>query len=318
MGTYWKRWVALVIFAVVLVTAFIQLGDWQLRRLAEKRARNATIVAQQQEPVASFDEVFGREITADKQYRKVRVEGTFDPAHQVQVRYRTNNGDTGYEVVVPLQTASGGWVLVDRGFAPRPSNGPLPAASAIPAPPTGPVTVEGYVSADEPGPQNAIVPTEGSTRLVNPAAIATWSGRPLVDGYLNATSITPAPSDGLVPVALPELSEGPHLSYAIQWFCFAAIGIGGTFILIGKDAREIVTGRRKRRTKAADDVAADGAVDSTGDDSAELTGARDAGATSTDGADADRTATSGTVTGRPATDRAAPPAVGRPVSDTTR
>ncbi len=251
METYWKRWVALVIFAVVLVTTFIQLGDWQLRRMAEKRARNATIVAQQQEPVASFDGVFGREITADRQYRKVRVEGTFDPAHQVQVRYRSNNGDTGYEVVVPLRTTSGAWVLVDRGFAAKPSAGPLPAASSIPAPPAGVVTVEGYVTADEPGQPNAIVPVDGSTRLVNPPAIATWSGLPLVDGYLNATSITPAQEGGLVPVALPELSEGPHLSYAIQWFCFAAIGIGGTFILIGKDAREIITGRRKRRAGAA-------------------------------------------------------------------
>lgn len=263
MGTYWKRWVGLVIFAVVLVTAFIQLGDWQLRRLAEKRARNATIVTQQKEPVASFDEVFGPPITADKQYRRVRVEGTFDPAHQVQVRYRSNNGDTGYEVVVPLQTTAGQWVLVDRGFAARPDNGPLPDAAAIPAPPSGVVTVEGYVTADESGPQDAVVPAGGSTRLVNPPAIATWSGRPLVDGYLNATSITPAQQGGLVTVALPELSEGPHLSYAIQWFCFAAIGIGGTFILIGKDAREIITGRRRRREQAAG-----GAEPPTGDASA--------------------------------------------------
>ncbi|WOP18475.1 SURF1 family protein [Raineyella sp. LH-20] len=250
MATYWKRWVGLVIFAAVLVTAFVRLGDWQLDRLEQKRTRNATIVAQQQAPVATFDEVFGGPITPDKQYRRVRVEGTFDAAHQVQVRYRTNNGDTGYEVVAPLQTTSGQWLLVDRGFAARPSAGPLPAATAIPAPPTGVVTIEGYVMVDEPGQPDAIVPAEGSTRLVNPAAIATWSGRPLVDGYLNATSITPAQGGGLGPVALPELSEGPHLSYAIQWFCFAAIGVGGTFILIGKDAREILTGRRRRRARA--------------------------------------------------------------------
>ena len=29
------------------------------------------------------------------------------------------------------------------------------------------------------------------------------------------------------PVAVPELTEGPHLSYAVQWFIFAAaVGVG--------------------------------------------------------------------------------------------
>ncbi|WP_194793184.1 SURF1 family protein [Raineyella fluvialis] len=210
MGTYWKRWVGLVIFAVVLVTAFIQLGDWQLRRLGEKRARNATIVSQQQAPVADFAEVFGQPISPDKQYRRVRVEGTFDASHQVQVRYRTTtDGTTGYEVVVPLQTTAGQWVLVDRGFAPRPKDGPLPDAASIPAPPSGVVTIEGYVTADEPGPQNAIVPVDGSTRLVNPPAIAAWSGRPLVDGYLNATSIAPAQEGGSHPSRCPNSAKDP-------------------------------------------------------------------------------------------------------------
>lgn len=286
MATYWKRWVGLVIFAAVLVTAFVRLGDWQLNRLEQKRTRNATIVAQQQAPVATFDEVFGGPITPDKQYRRVRVEGTFDAAHQVQVRYRSNNGATGYEVVVPLQTTSGRWLLVDRGFAARPSNGPLPTASEVPAPPTGAVAIEGYVMVDEPGQPDAITPAEGSTRLVNPAAIATWSGRPLVDGYLNATSIAPAQDGGLEPVALPELSEGPHLSYAIQWFCFAAIGVGGTFILIGKDAREIITGRRRRRARAE---AAESATTAATDDAS--AGASASGASTAAGSGA---ATAGT------------------------
>lgn len=248
VGTYWKRWVGLVIFAVVLVTSFIRLGEWQLDRRETKHERNAVIVAQQQEPVASFGEAFGGTITPARQYRRVSVQGTFDPDHQLQVRYRSNEGSSGYEVVVPLRTTTGAWVLVDRGFGPRPRSGPLPDPSTIPPPPTGLVTVEGYVMANESGPQDAAVPAGGSVRLIDPTAIAASSGLPLVDGYLSATSMTPAQDGGLVPVALPELSEGPHMSYALQWFSFALIGIVGTFILIGKDAREIITGRRQRRS----------------------------------------------------------------------
>jgi cytochrome oxidase assembly protein ShyY1 len=38
-----------------------------------------------------------------------------------------------------------------------------------------------------------------------------------------------------VPVPLPELSEGPHLSYAIQWFCFAAVAVAGAAILMRRE-----------------------------------------------------------------------------------
>jgi cytochrome oxidase assembly protein ShyY1 len=38
-----------------------------------------------------------------------------------------------------------------------------------------------------------------------------------------------------VPVPLPDLSEGPHLSYAIQWFCFAAVAVAGAAILVRRE-----------------------------------------------------------------------------------
>jgi hypothetical protein len=53
------------------------------------------------------------------------------------------------------------------------------------------------------------------------------------------------------------------MSYAIQWFSFALIGIVGTFILIGKDAREIITGRRRRRAADPDSPDAGSAAQSS-------------------------------------------------------
>ena len=261
MGTYWKRWIGLVIFAVVLVGAFLRLGDWQLERREQKQQRNDVLVSQQQAPVATFEEVFGDVVTADDAFRRVRVQGTFDPDHQLQVRYRTNEGVSGYEVVVPLHTNTGQWVLVERGSAPRPNSGPLPDPASIPAPPTGVVTVEGYVLPAEPGPEDAVRPEGGSVRLVDPAAIGAWADLPLVDGYLSTTSMTPSQDGGLVPVALPEMSEGPHMAYAVQWFSFAVIGVVGTFILIGKDAREMLTHRRRR--PGSEDPGPAGPEDST-------------------------------------------------------
>ena len=57
--------------------------------------------------------------------------------------------------------------------------------------------------------------------------------------------MVPAQS-GLVPLELPELDDGPHLSYAIQWFCFTAIAVIGLFVLIRGDVKD----RQKRWAKA--------------------------------------------------------------------
>jgi len=39
----------------------------------------------------------------------------------------------------------------------------------------------------------------------------------------------------------PALDNGPHLSYAIQWFSFAVIAVVGTILLLKKQAREVQT-----------------------------------------------------------------------------
>jgi cytochrome oxidase assembly protein ShyY1 len=38
--------------------------------------------------------------------------------------------------------------------------------------------------------------------------------------------------------ALPVLDDGPHRSYAIQWFCFAIIALVGAGIVVRNDRRQ--------------------------------------------------------------------------------
>ncbi len=38
-------------------------------------------------------------------------------------------------------------------------------------------------------------------------------------------------------LAAPSLDEGPHLNYAIQWFLFAAIALGGASLMIYRDRK---------------------------------------------------------------------------------
>ena len=47
-----------------------------------------------------------------------------------------------------------------------------------------------------------------------------------------------ADGGGLAVVPPPDLGEGPHLGYAVQWFLFAAVGLVGYPFLLRRRARE--------------------------------------------------------------------------------
>jgi cytochrome oxidase assembly protein ShyY1 len=99
------------------------------------------------------------------------------------------------------------------------------------------VTVVGHVRRNEQGPENAMTPIDGLVRLVNSDAVAQALPYPLMNGYVGLLEITPPDDSGLEPVAPPELTEGNHLSYAVQWFMFSAIAAVGLVVLIRSDIR---------------------------------------------------------------------------------
>lgn len=241
----WRRWLALLALVVIVVAAFVNLGRWQLDRLDQRRDSNATVTAHEQAPVRPYEEVFVKPIADEDQWQRVTVTGTFDASRQLVIRYRSNAGQTGWEVVAPLRASDGRTVLIDRGFKQRQPGTDFPAAEA--APPGGTVTVTGYVRRNEQGDDDATIPTDGSVRLINSAAIGRTLGVDLVDGYIAATSTTPGDPGGYTPIAPPPLDEGPHLSYALQWFTFSLIAIGGLYVFIRNDIRD----RRKAAARAA-------------------------------------------------------------------
>lgn len=238
----WLRWLALAAFAIGLGVTFVNLGFWQLDRLDQRRARNAAVVAHENAPVVDFATVFVRPITEADQWQRVRVTGTFDAARQFLVRYRSNAGAAGFEVVTPLRTTTGANVLIDRGFVERPANQDFP--SAPPLPPTGEVTVVGHVRRDEQGTGSAVTPNGSQVRLINSRALAAVLPYPLVDGYIGLLTVTPPQEGGFVPVQPPDLTEGSHLSYALQWFMFTGLAGIGMVVLIRSDLRERRDGRQ--------------------------------------------------------------------------
>ena len=232
----------LTAFVLAFGTACAFLGNWQLDRLHSRRERNVSTVHNEEQTVRPWTDVFTRTITDPDQWQRVSATGTFDGDHQYVLRYRSSGDLSGYEVVTPLRTATGA-VLVDRGIVSLTDGAPIPAAA--PAPPAGVVTVVGHVRRDEEGRRSARVPVNGSMRLIDSSAIGATLPYPVADGYIGLLTVDPPQTGGFAPVSLPEISDGPHFWYAVQWFMFAGIGAAGVVVFIRGDLRERRTGSRK-------------------------------------------------------------------------
>jgi cytochrome oxidase assembly protein ShyY1 len=240
-----RRWLLFFVIVVLLAYACLLLGQWQWHRLTSTKATNAIIRANESAAPAPVDDVLraGADPPSTAQYRVVSATGTYDAGHTVIVRYQTRDGASGVDVVVPLVTPSGTALLVDRGWFATTNQG-LTDPSQVPAPPSGTVTVTGNVRQDAGGSSAEVV--DGSTRAISSSRIQPAIGLPVYGGFIDLTSERPAPATPLTAAELPDLSNGPHFFYALQWWFFGLLALFG----FGYLAWEEKTGRAElRRTQ---------------------------------------------------------------------
>ena len=262
---FWLRpkWLVGHVLVVALVATFVGLGLWQLGRLDERRDRNAEITARAEVPVAPVEDVVpsgaGIGDVEDLRFRRVSLSGTYDTGGEVLIRPRTQDGISGWDVVTPLVLRDGRAVLVDRGFAPL---APDPATAREAAvPPGGEVTVTGLVLPSQVrrgiGPTDPATGTLGELARVDIARVQQQYDRELLPVYVQLETQDPPQGVRQLPQVLPTpaTDEGPHLSYAVQWFLFAGVGLVGWPVLLQRTGRE--ERRPDRRTARRPPVAAD-------------------------------------------------------------
>ena len=234
-----RRWIGFALLAIFFMLLFIRLGIWQLARLTERRASNATITANMAAtPAPLVDLVESAPHPGDSlEWRTVAVTGRWDVAHQVYWRNRTFDGANGYEVVTPLLPASGPALLVDRGWVP--AGAAASAPDNVPLPQEGLVSVVGWLRMTQPErPSGGLAANQ--VLAINAGSIARGLPYPVYDAYaiLSKESPTPASAPTLLPG--PDLTEGPHLLYAIQWYLFAGIAVAGWFVYVRREAQDRV------------------------------------------------------------------------------
>ena len=224
-----RRSILIVVAAVVALTC-VRLGMWQLDRLSGRRDVNAMLEARSTQPV----EPIGGLAPAELPYRTVSATGTYEPEHEVILSGRTQADVPGNHVLTPLRLHDGSVVVVDRGWVPLEVDAPPVGGDA--AAPRGEVTVTGpalppdEVTEPPPSTQPSI-----TTRIDLGRADV---GSPVLPVYLLLqTQDPPQPSGAPVAATPPMLDEGPHLSYALQWFSFAAIAVIGCAVLFLRERR---------------------------------------------------------------------------------
>lgn len=236
------RWVALALAVALVATACVSLGRWQLRRLDERRAANTAIEAGLAgQPVAANRLLRpGAPAAEDVEWQPARAIGRYDAAYELLVRNRPLHGRAGYHVLTPLVTDSGAALLVDRGWV---AAGETAAARPdVPPPPPGEVEVVGRVRLSEQASGHRGLPAGQIDRIEVPA-IAGGLPYPVYGGYVELTEQIPAATAAPEPIPPPGRSEGPHLAYALQWFVFALIAIGGFAVLMRREAADEAAAR---------------------------------------------------------------------------
>ncbi len=243
------KWILSHLFVLALVVTMVNLGFWQLRRLDEKKDRNRRITSRLTEPVRPIDQVLSTKSSfgdADStEFRRVTAAGRFRADQELLVRSRSLEGSPGSWVMTPLVMADGEAVVVNRGWIANEGR-----FDSVPRPyraPSGMVTVTGLIRTSETrgrfGPKD---PPSGRLQNLARADVARFQKQVperLLPAWVQLQKETPRPG-GRVPRPLPspELTEGPHLSYAIQWFIFSAIGVVGYPLILRRRARELARG----------------------------------------------------------------------------
>ena len=229
-----------LIVGTLAAAVCVRLGFWQVSRLHQRQAFRATAEARLRMPPVGLGAgtVVGRKGSDTLAYRLAIAAGVFDFTRQVVVVARTVDQVPGVYVVTPLRLADGAAVLVERGWAPSPDAYRVQLDS-LSEPDTA--AVKGILLAVTASREFALrdttwpvyTPSDDPTRLSDryPYPLHPWVLRRGQPG-----PAAPAPP-ALRPIPLPVIDNGPHLSYAIQWFAFATIALVGSAALFRREKR---------------------------------------------------------------------------------
>jgi surfeit locus 1 family protein len=162
------------------------------------------------------------------EWQKVTTSGKFNPDEQILLRNRYSEGVYGFEVLTLFTSIDDRTFWVDRGWvkAGKTATEP-PVVTPIP---TEIVEITGRLRLDSSLPRGSFfaLPASG-TGLVGELNAQSRIGTEKF--YLDLLSGSLPDLTPEVTAQLPELSDGPHMAYALQWIFFGGLIVYGRILI---------------------------------------------------------------------------------------
>jgi len=225
-----RRWAGYLALTMLFAAVCAGLGVWQLARRDEALTELFKIDSNFDSTPVPVGEALPEltDFNESQKWMPVEITGTYLTDEEMLARNRPLNVSPGFEVLTPLRLSDGTVFIVDRGWLPTGQEQDAP--DTVPAPPSGTVTVVARLKASEPDLPGRTA-TGNQIATINLTTIAERLDRSVYTGaYGLMDTESPAAADKRPTAVLkPIRDEGPHLSYAFQWFVFgllAFIGLG--------------------------------------------------------------------------------------------
>ncbi|MEK6255960.1 MAG: SURF1 family protein [Chloroflexota bacterium] len=234
-----RKWILTTILAILAIGVMVRLGIWQLDRLEQRKIFNASVSNQQSQPTLMLTSASSLAGLVEMEYRAVEVIGRYDFSNEVALKNQANNGQLGVRLLTPLKiTGSENYILVNRGWVANEYHSPDTWSEfSI----DSEVVVKGIIRMPATKPTFGGIPdptlTPAEDRLthwsiVNLERIASESGLQMLPVYIQETPQNESETQPIAETPELDLTEGPHLGYAFQWFAFAlTLAIGYPFYL---------------------------------------------------------------------------------------
>jgi surfeit locus 1 family protein len=221
------RWSAswpMTLLTCAAVVLFVGLGRWQWQRAERSRTLTQQFALLAASPLA----LGNRSIGSLPRYSTVRVQGRYDVQHQFLLENISHDGEPGYDVLTPLRLDDGRALIVNRGWIPLTvSRAQLP--HVLFEPPAS-LWLTGRLD-------NLPVPGISLGRAA-PSPGAQWpklTSFPTMQDLATALHTPLEPRQLLLGAREPfgyardwhpgGLTADRHVSYAVQWWAFAALAL---------------------------------------------------------------------------------------------
>lgn len=231
----WKRWLTWALLVSFFSVACVFLSQWQFSRRAEAVAKIQTIANNFDRAAVPLDEVSSLgSFDPANEWRPVSLTGKFLADKAVLVRNRPYNGSPGFLQVVPFELSGGKIIAIETGWIPTGSDNQAPKIIPLPTEEQQDIVArvrpaEPTLNRDAPENQLATINIETLVQKEN------LTGQVYTSIYARlANSYTKAEIPKVLPK--PELNEGNHLSYALQWILFALMAFGALAWAIKQEA----------------------------------------------------------------------------------